>query len=247
MNTTSASKIQTILDEWPATGLVNQAWLNQRGVSYSLANQYVKSKWLERLSPGVFKRPYDELTWQGALASLQTQSRLAIHVGGLTALNNDGLGQYARMGTEPLHLFGPKGTTLPKWFKAASWGSNIVHSQTSFLPNDLGVRQTNYETFPIQSSAPERAILEALYLAPKTVSLLEAYDPDLMLSLLQSCNSYKVKRLFAFIARKLDLPVIHELDLDSLDYGSGVRAIVKNGLYDTDTKMMLPRELMERV
>jgi Transcriptional regulator, AbiEi antitoxin, Type IV TA system/Transcriptional regulator, AbiEi antitoxin N-terminal domain len=256
MNTTSASKIQNILDEWPSTGLVNQAWLNQRGVSYSLANQYVKSKWLERLSPGMFKRPHDELKWQGALASLQTQSRLAIHVGGLTALNNDGLGQYARMGTEPLHLFGPKGTTLPKWFKAASWGSDITHSQTGFLPSDLGVRLTNYEGLQLQSSATERAILEALYLSPKTVSLLEVYDimdglrslrPDLMLSLLQGCTSYKVKRLFAFMARKLDLPIIREFNLDRLDYGSGVRAIVKNGMYDPRTKLMLPRELMERV
>jgi Transcriptional regulator, AbiEi antitoxin, Type IV TA system/Transcriptional regulator, AbiEi antitoxin N-terminal domain len=256
MNTTNASKIQNVLGKWPVAGLVNQTWLNQHNVSYSLANQYVKSGWLERVSPGVFKRPYDELTWQGALASLQTQSGLAIHVGGLTALTNDGLGQYARMGTEPLQLFGPKGTTLPKWFKAASWGSDIVHSQTSFLPTDLGIRQTNYEAFPIQSSAPERAILEALYLAPKTVSLLEAYDimdglrslrPSLMLSLLQGCNSYKVKRLFAFMARKLDLPVIRELDFDSLDYGSGVRAIVKNGMYDARSQLMLPRELLERV
>ena len=160
------------------------------------------------------------------------------------------------MGTEPLHLFGPKGTTLPKWFRSASWGGDITHSQTGFLQSDLGARLTNYEGLQLQSSAPERAILESLYLSPKTVSLLEAYDvmdglrnlrPSLMLSLLQVCNSYKVKRLFAFMARKLDLPLIRELDLDSLDYGSGVRAIVKNGLYDAHTKLMLPRELMERV
>lgn len=256
MNTTSASKIQNVLADWPVAGLVNQTWLNQHSVSYSLANQYVKSGWLERVSPGVFKRPNNELTWQGALASLQTQSDLAIHVGGLTAFTNDGFGHYARLGTEPLHLFGPKGTTLPKWFKAASWRSTIVHSQTSFLSTELGVRLANYEGCQLQSSVPERAILEALYLAPKTVSLLEAYDimgglrnlrPNLMLLLLQSCTSYRVKRLFAFMARQLDLPVIREVDLDSLDYGSGVRAIVKNGMYDARSQLMLPRELLERV
>ncbi|CAN1533513.1 Transcriptional regulator, AbiEi 3 antitoxin, Type IV TA system [Caulobacteraceae bacterium] len=254
MNTNVASKIQNVLDNWPSKGLVTQAWLTQRGVSYSLANQYVKSGWLERLSPGVFQRPNDELTWQAALSGLQTQLGLAIHVGGLTALTNDGFAHYARVDVEPVHLFGPKGATLPKWFKAA-WSNEFVHSQTNFLPPHLGVRKATYEGFQLQSSAPERAILELLYLSPKYVSLLEACDimdglrnlrPELMTALLAGCGSYKVRRLFAFMARKLDLPIVQELNLDGLDYGSGVRAIVQNGVYDARSQLMLPRELMER-
>jgi hypothetical protein len=254
MNTNIASKIQNVLADWPNNGLVTQAWLSQRDVSYSLANKYVKSGWLERLSPGMFKRPSDELTWQAALSGLQTQSDLAIHAGGLTALSNDGFAHYARVGVEPVHLFGPKGATLPKWFKL-SWSNEFVHSQTGFLPPRLGVREATYEGFQLQSSAPERAILELLYLSPKSVSLLEVYDimdglrnlrPELMTALLAGCGSFKVKRLFAFMARKLNLPIAQELDLDGLDYGSGVRAIVQNGVYDARSQLTLPRELMER-
>ena len=253
MNTDKSSKIQNVLDDWPTKGLVTQAWLTQRDVSHSLANQYVRSGWMERLSPGVFKRPHDALTWQAALCGLQTQSHLAIHVAALTALTNDGFAHYARVDGEPIHLFGPKGATLPKWFKTA-WQRDCVHVQSGFLPPHLGVRQGTFAGFQLQSSAPERAILEALYLCPKAVSLTEVYDimdgmrslrPELMTALLLTCRSYKVKRLFAFMARKLALPILQELDLDSLDYGTGVRAIVRNGAYDARSQLMLPRELLE--
>jgi hypothetical protein len=255
MTMNTLSKLQNMLDCWPSTGVVNQAWLREHGVSYGLANHYVKSGWLQRLSPGVFKRPSDTLTWQGALAALQTLTPLDIHVGGLTALNNEGFGHYARLGGETLFLFGQKGTTLPKWYKAQTWAQEMSYTQSEFLPPKLGVRLSTYDRIELQSSSPERAILEALHASPKAVSLLEIYDimdgmrnlrPNLMASLLQSCASYKVKRLFAFMARKLALPIITEVDLDALNYGTGVRAIVAGGVYDADSKLMLPRDLMER-
>ena len=108
-------------------------------------------------------------------------------------------------------MFGPKGATLPNWLKA-TWLGELVHSQTSFLPLHLGVRQATYEGFQLRASAPERAILELLYLSSDRLSLLEVYDimdglrnvrPELLTTLLAGCSSYKVTRLFAFMVHKL--------------------------------------------
>lgn len=245
-------KLKTVLQDWTPHAVVTHAWLKQRGVSHDLAREYVNNGWLERLGPGTFKRPKDQVTWQGALSSLQTQLGLKVHVGALTALTADGGSHYARPGGETVFLFSETGTTLPKWFREHAWPAPISLTQTNLLPPDMGLRKGANAGFQLQTSAAERAVLEALHLAPKDVDLIELFQiveglrtlrPKLVQSLLEACNSIKVKRLFLFMAQRASLPVVTHLDRKAISLGSGDRMLVSGGTYVAEFGLIVPKEL----
>jgi hypothetical protein len=252
MTTIPQHKLKTVLQDWTPHTIATHAWLQQRGVSHDLAREYVNSGWLERLGPGTFKRPKDDVTWQGALFSLQTQLGLKVHVGALTALTTDGNSHYARPGGEPVFLFSKTGTTLPKWFREHAWPAPINLTQTNLLPPEMGLREIASEGFQLRASSAERAILEALHLAPNDIDLVELFQiveglrtlrPKLMQALLEACNSIKVKRLFLFLAQKASLPIIAHLDRKAISLGSGDRMLVPGGTYVAEFGLIVPKDL----
>lgn len=252
MDISRGEKLKGLLDAWQPGTVATTAWLKRLGVSPQHAHGYVSGRWLEPVANGVFKRPSETLTWQGALHSLQAQLDLQVHVGALTALAADGSAHYMRLGRETVFLFSQTGVVLPAWFKAYDWPVDLRHVQTQFLPPGLGVKDATIGGFSLRASTPERAILECLHLAPQAVDLVEAYQvleglrtlrPALMQSLLNACASIKVKRLFLFMAEKAALPVLSHLRTEGLDLGSGDRALVKGGVYVARHRLVLPREL----
>ncbi len=103
---------------------------------------------------------------------------------------------------------------LPAWFTNHDLRDTVVPVQTKLLPPDLGLTIVPIEGFALNSSTPERAILELLYLAPQRFDLVEAFQileglrtlrPKLMQSLLEDCNSIKVARLFLYMAERAQL------------------------------------------
>ena len=240
-----------LLNGWQPHTVATSTRLRALGITPQHVQKYVAGRWLEAVAAGVFKRPNDKLTWQGALYSLQTQLGLRVHVGALTALAGDGATHYLRLGGERVFLFSDKGVKMPAWFKAQGW--QLHHTQTTLLPPDLGVRDAMFDGFPLLASAPERAILEALHLAPKAVDLMEVFDvveglrtlrPKLMQELLEACRSIKVRRLFLFMADKASLPVLSHLDLDRIELGSGDRAVVSDGAYVAKYRLSVPKGLV---
>lgn len=255
MATNSSQKLKAVFLDWTAHSVVTHPWLRARGVSPDLSRSYVNNGWLERLGNGTFKRPGDRLSWQGALHALQSQLGLEVHAGALTALAAEGHRQYLRSGKETVYLFSQAGITLPKWFREYPWPERMNHTQTRFLPAGLGVRSADLGGFSLRASAPERAILEALHLAPKDVDLVEIAEvveglrtlrPKLMQDLLEDCTSIKVKRLFLYLASRSGLPVIRHLSRERLFLGSGDRMIVPGGVYIPEYEMTVPRELAPR-
>jgi hypothetical protein len=65
----------------------------------------LKSGWLESYGTGAFKRPNENVRWTGAVNSIQRQTELPVHVGGLTSPSLQGLSHYLRMEKEPLSVF----------------------------------------------------------------------------------------------------------------------------------------------
>jgi len=255
MATDSPSKLKRVLDDWTPGTVVTHAWLHARGVSRDLSRDYVKSGWLERLGAGTFKRPRETVTWQGALHSLQTQLDLRVHVGALTALAAEGAAHYVRLSEDRVFLFAETGVTPPKWFREHAWSTPIKLTQSSLLPPDLGLRPTDLGGFLLQTSTPERAILEALHLAPTDIDLVELAEvmdglrtlrPKLMQALLESCASFKVKRLFLFLATRAALPVVKHLDRDDIALGRGDRTLTPGGAYVAEFGLVVPRELTAR-
>jgi len=252
MNTNSREKLKRLLEtHLPGTVYV-APWLEEHGISRDLQKHYRKSGWLETAGTGAFKRPGEQVTWQGGLYALQAQSGLAIHAGALTALALQGYAHYLRLGTETMFLFSPPKTSLPAWFRNYDWGQKIHHSKTSVLPPGPALADYQAGAFSVKISTPERAFLECLYLSPDTVDLVECYQvmeglttlrPRLLQPLLETCGSIKVRRLFLYMADKAGHDWFKRLNVNQFDLGTGDRTITKGGVYVSRYGLTVPEEL----
>ncbi len=140
------------------------------------------------------------------------------------------------------------------WFEKYSWAEPVNHVKTSFLPSDNGFEEFNGGVFEIKIASAERAILECLYLTPDKQDLLETYQilsglvnlrPDLVQALLNDCKSIKVKRLFLYMLKKTNHQWGQFLDLSKVNLGTGDRELVKNGIYDPEFHITVPKELAQ--
>ena len=114
MTTENEQKIKKLLTQHKPGTVCLAAWLESLGISHDLQKHYRKGGWLQSLGTGAFKRPGDNIQWQGGLYALQYQASLALHVGALTALSLQGLAHYFRLSQkEKVFLFSPTKTTLP--------------------------------------------------------------------------------------------------------------------------------------
>ncbi len=235
MSSLRSEKLRSLFDAWEPRSVATTAYLKTLGITPQDLQNYTSSRWLMSLGRGAFKRPKEAVTWRGALHGLQSQLRLPVHVGALTALEMWGNNHYVRFTATRACLLSPLNVALPLWFRT-HWGDEVRHVQTKLLPPDLGViEQATPEGFALRTSTAERAALELLHLAPKIFGLVEAglimesmtlIRPKLMQSLLEQCASIKVRRLFLYLAERADLPVMRHLDLDRIDLGVGDRSLV---------------------
>ena len=76
MNRQISTKINKLLQQWPKGTLVVQSWLEQQDIYRQLSDAYCKHGWLERFEPGVYKRAGDDVSWTGALYTLQREMQL---------------------------------------------------------------------------------------------------------------------------------------------------------------------------
>jgi len=235
----------------PGTVLL-ASWLEKKGISRDLQQYYLKSGWLESYGFGAFKRPNENIQWTGALNSIQRQTDLSVHIGGLTSISLQGLSHYVRLEKEPLYLFSPQYVKLPRWFLNQEWSKQIIHVKTKFLPASSALFDYSQDGMKLQISSTERAILECLYQTPDRFDMVECYQileglanlrPKILQELLENCSSIKVKRLFLYMAAKANHQWLDFVDQTKIELGSGDRVIVKGGVYISKYKISIPKEL----
>ena len=210
-------KLKRLLNKWPQNSIVTSQWLRGLKISRQLVQSYVRAGWIKPLGHGAYQRADLKVTWYQALAGLQKQKKMLVHVGGPTAIALRGASHYLRLShKERVFLFSPPKVHLSTWFYKYSWNQPIEHIKTSFLPSKLAVSLYDYQNTKIMLSSLERAILECLYISPKKFTLLECYQileglrllrPRVLQKLLISCHSIKVKRLFLYMTEKAQLLV----------------------------------------
>jgi hypothetical protein len=253
MSLPKRNRIQHLLANWPSGMVATTAWLNSLGISKQLVQKYLDSGWVSALGKGAYCKHGDQSSIWGACFAMQAHLKVPIHMGALSALELKGFSHYVRVTPTPIYIFTDLKSNIPLWFKKTNWKIEPRIISTTFLPIEAGMTKHTIEGFELNISSPERAILEMLYLAPKHLDLVEAYQvleglqtlrPILMQELLQQRNSIKVKRLFLFMAKKAQLPVLPHLNLQEIDLGSGPRSITPEGVYDSTFKLILPKELM---
>jgi len=254
MATKKETKLKSLFSFVQHGNVVTSSLLRSIGISNDLRRYYVSSGWLETVGSGAYKKPNDNIGWQGAINAIQTQTDIDVHVGGLSALSLQGYAHYFRLNNEILYLFSEQKTKLPKWFTDYDWGLKIFHKSSSFLPKNLGVKELMIKEIPVLISTPERAMLECLYLAPQNLDLVECYQvfeglvnlkPKLVNELLLNCNSIKVKRLFLYMAEKANHQWFNFVKKEKIELGNGDRLITRKGTYDAKYKITIPKELSE--
>lgn len=252
MSTDKRIKINKLLSTHP-TGIVYlSSWLVKQGYSLDLQKRYRNSDWLTSIGTGAMIRSGDNVGYEGAIFALQKQVGQFIHPAGKTALSLLGKAHYLELSPKKVTVFGGQDEKLPTWCKTHDWGIKLDYYSSSFLPSEIGLVEVELKTFSIKVSSAARAMLECLFLAPKNQELVECYQlmeglnnlrPNLVQSLLESCSSIRVKRLFLYLAEKSNHSWVKHLNLEKIDLGSGKRSIVKNGVYNSKYKITVPAEI----
>lgn len=252
MTSEPRSKLNRLLRAWSQGTVAVSRWLEAQGAYQQLVHEYEKSGWIQRIGHGAYVRAGDTVEWSGGLHALQEQMKLPVHAGAKTALQMQGYAHFLPMGKGgSVSLFGAPGTRLPTWFRQYDWRVALRYSTTKLFADDpnAGLTKKELATYAITVSAPERAIMEVLYLVPAEESFEEAallmeglttLRPRLVQSLLEQCRSVKVKRLFMFLAESCNHAWVKKLDLSKVDFGKGKRMIVKGGRFDVKYNITVP-------
>ena len=239
------TKINRLFSLWPQGTVVVQSLLKKQGIYRQLIKIYLNSHWLVKIGSGAYARPNDNITWSSGLYSIQNQLYLDIHAGGKTSLYLQGY-SHNISNSEPQNtfFFGFRGVQLPAWFKTYNWKTKINYIRTNLFNKNLNIGFTEYQinTYTIKISSLERAIMEMLYLVPQKESIEEAQlimeglttlRPNIINELLNNCNSIKVKRLFLYIADKLNMPWFKKININKINLGKGKRTVIPGGKFNS--------------
>ncbi|WP_455077168.1 type IV toxin-antitoxin system AbiEi family antitoxin domain-containing protein [Prevotella koreensis] len=250
-----ATKIQQIIGAVPHDSVLFGSWLSSQGLDARGQYSYMKSGWLDRISKGVYKIHGSTPTLMATVSSYNMQLGKSCIVGAYTALEFRGYSHYLSMGKPLAYLFTDKTNKLPSWLLKEEWDMTIKYMTTSFLGNELlGVETMTNNQHELLVSSPERAILECLNLPDASYSLLDIYyimesmttlRPKLVQTLLESCTSQKVKRLFLYMAEKAGHFWFMALKPDNINLGTSRFMVTPTGKFINKYNMTISKELAE--
>lgn len=249
-----ATKINNVIKCALPQGVMSTSWLESQGLSRTEQGSYVKSGWLIRMATGIYRLSNDEPTLYGALASYEKQMDGVYRIGASAALELHGYSHYVAAGKPISYVFTSQKYRLSKWITSLEWDKTLKEFSTKVFDGSIGVTQVEHEGLTLKVSSPELAIMECILLAPEYYDLMDVYYLMEMLTtlragmvtkLLEQCSSFKVKRLFLYMAEKSKHAWFKRLDLSNVTLGSGPRSLVKGGVRDSKYSLIIPKELAD--
>ena len=253
------SSKQTLDELLPYGMLATKQWLLSRGLSLHSIDNALKSKKLEMQATGVYARTGVPISWQGVVCSLQNMSDQTIDVGGLTALELLGYGQYlSNNKSKIIRLYSTN--KLPAWLQKLRLPVTFEWHGTKTLWTPGALEGENFriehswrdDLPPVKLSCPEKAILEVLKDLPDTISFehadelmqgMTSLSPKKLTALLHACSNVKVKRLFFWYAERVGYSWVNKLDYSEFDLGKGKRVIAAQGKLDKKYLITVPKNL----
>lgn len=246
-------KLNRLICVIPEGVAVPSTWLTANGYSPQLAQKYVQSGWLIRLGSRVYARPSYPVTWEGVILGLQRLGGFQLHLGGVSALNRQGLAHYLSLsGDAAVHVWTQ--VRLPGWTEQVPLDVRWSFHRRKLFEGDAEAGwvqlPTQVRDWTMQGSAPERAILEVLSQVDDTPTAftfaaelfegLTSLRPAVVNTLLQSCLHNEAKRLFLFFATRYDYPWLKRVDVDAVDLGRGKRLVTRGGKLDKRYQITVP-------
>lgn len=251
------------LYEMMPEGLVTtHKWLMENNLSRHAIDNLVKSNQMESISKGVYVRNSGKITWQSVVFSLQSILNTDLVIGGLTALEMQGLSHYLSLSDNKIvHLFG--NAVLPEWVTNLDLNVKFVRHTTNSLfaknpaenkqphPFTIG-RDWDNDGRKLILSSPERAYLEVLLDVPQKITFehadqlmqgLTTLSPNNLQKTLEWCQNVKVKRLFFWFADRQNYVWLGKINRESITLGSGNRMVIKGGKLNTKYKITVPEWL----
>ena len=261
--TVSRSELAALV---PYGFVVTRPWLMDRGVGRHAVDNLLKSGRLVSRRRGVYALPESRLVWQGVVSSLQRMGFDCV-VGGLTALELHGRAHYLPLGrrrTLLLHGRDP----LPSWINRMGLDERFERRGSARLmeaagPGEHGGAADREPFFTVELpwgdglgtvriSTIERAFFEVLNDVPARISfehadLLMENLPDLsprrLNALLPRTRSFKVKRLFFWLAERQSYVGLKRLEPSVYNLGRGKRVLEKGGKLASRYGITVPREM----
>lgn len=238
----------------PESVAAPSSWLTANGYSRQLVRRYVLSGWLQSLGHGVYARSGHAVDWEGVLLGLHRLAGRPCHVGGLSALNRQGLAHFLPLGGEQqIHVMSVR--KPPAWVTSLALKPELNFDTRQLFPDearDMGLVElsTGIRDWMLPMSGPERAVMELLNdVGPRGHSFdhaahlfegLTVLRPGLVNDLLVACRSIKVRRIFLFLADHFSYPWAKRLETSALDLGRGNRQVVKGGRLDKRYRITVP-------
>lgn len=206
-------KLACLLNDLRRGELVTSEDLRMRfGISPQLAALYVRNKFLTRLAHGVYCLPSDEIDLKDAINFLKQENH-SIHLASQSALAMAGIAHNIAFSNQRAILWGDTLHRPPEWIKRR-FGIRYSPAEIFSFADIKLDRLTRPDLLGMPCSIVERATLELLYetgtyqsfeLTSNLFDLLPRLRLSVMVKLLQSCKSLKVKRLFAYFAGRSGL------------------------------------------
>lgn len=197
------------------------------------------------------------------MISLQTLLEFPVSVGGRSALELQGYAHYLSQSQKSIHLYCDKKLPAWVFkldieqvlishnrlrclqeVKLSPQALSLTEhiSESEAIGGALRIDRWGQWKWPLVMSTPERAYLELLdelpqketfHMADVIMEGLVNLSSRRMQSLLESCTSVKVKRLFFFFAERHQHRWLAHISHKKIDLGKGKRMLVKGGKLDT--------------
>jgi hypothetical protein len=181
---------------------------------------------------------------------LLQQSGLDVHVGARSALELCGCAQYIRFSFDEVIVF-VGSRTLLSYFSKNRWDIKPELFQISlFKENNTDF--TDYEGMKI--SGQTRAIMECIHLCPgilfsEIYELMEFLDtrPETVQSLLNSCRSVQVNRLFLYFAEQIGFDWMNQIDTRNIYWGKGTLSFAQGGFFVPKYQIIVPESFKKEM
>jgi len=243
--------INQVLLDWKSGELHGGTWMTNRGLSLRGALAYCNKEILKKVGPSIFMKGRDDLSWEAVVCFIQQELKTPLHIGGKTALELQGISHYASLSAPNISLISFEKKQLPKWVRELNAKFQLSFRKSSILPHEDFLIDSEVNSLSLKLSCRELAVLELIdttdlkndfETVENYMNSLITLRPSVVQSILEQCRSVKAKRVFLYLAEKLELPFYSQLDQSKIDLGSGKRVIAEQGTLNRKYNITVPRE-----